>query len=200
MARVWIGREGGVSPFCTRTHDCSFEEKPFKLPENILCEIKNNENLVTLVTDSSEQKNLDSENLNLTIEIEYGEITVPLNENLLTLQHDTANETDIAEINYNDNKTAGSGDELFQLDDTAECFDENLREEKDSESDFDLNDNHKEERKRKLEYSRKLSQTKRLRGEQYIGYSRSSDGKVTQNKNRQERSLKCRCLHGAPKK
>ncbi|GLV33375.1 hypothetical protein CBL_20118, partial [Carabus blaptoides fortunei] len=108
----------------------------------------------------------------------YGEITVPLNENLLTLQHDTANETGIAEINYNDNKTEGSGDELFQLDDTAECFDENLREEKDSESDFDLNDNHKEERKRKLEYSRKLSQTKRLHGEQYIGYSRSSDGKT----------------------
>ncbi|GLV40902.1 hypothetical protein CBL_08476 [Carabus blaptoides fortunei] len=141
-------------------------EKPFKLPENILCEIKN-ENLVTLVTDSSEEKKFDSENLNKTIEIEYGEIIVPLNENLLTLQHDTANETDIAEINYNDNKTEGSGDELFQLDDTAECFDENLREEKDSESDFDLNDNHKEERKRKLEYSRKLSQTKRLREEEY---------------------------------
>ena len=53
--------------------------------------------------------------------------------------------------------------------------------------------------KKKL-YARRTTQIKRLRGENYKGYKRSAEGKITYNIERNKRIMKNCCSHTQPKK
>lgn len=54
--------------------------------------------------------------------------------------------------------------------------------------------------KRKLNSRREETKTKRLKGEKYIGYSRSQDGKIQHNVQREKKQMKNRCSHKTSQK